>query len=221
MLEGSRSDEKRAVAAKLSRLLVIATAIFAVSSTSALAAGVQDKRVAAAPAPNPIARSSTSLIAPPAACPNQTDPTASPELQEQAMRCMTEFARAQTGLNELSDSPQLDLSAREKGADVLRCDSFSHFACAREFTYWMREVGYLSQPCWHTGENLAWGSGSYGTVRSIFQAWMRSPGHRHNILGDYEDLGLSRQAGELDGRDGADVWTAHFGSHCEGPAGQD
>jgi uncharacterized protein YkwD len=214
MLQGSRSDEKRAVSSKLSRLLVIAMAIFAVSSTGALAAGVQRKRVAAAPPANPIARSSTSLIAPPAACPNQTDPTTPPDVQEQAMRCMTEFARTQVGLNELSDSPQLDLSAREKGADVLRCDSFSHFACDREFTYWMREVGYISKSCWHTGENLAWGTGSYGTVRSIFQAWMRSPGHRHNILGDYEDLGLSRQAGELDGRDGADVWTAHFGSHC-------
>lgn len=219
MLQGARSDEKRAVASKLSRLLAVAATILAVSTASAHGAGVQHQR-AAAPPPGPVARSSTSLIAPPAACPNQTSSTATPEAQEQAMRCMTEFARAQAGLNELSDSPQLDLSAREKGADVLRCDSFSHFACDREFTYWMREVGYLSQSCWHTGENLAWGTGSYGTVRSIFQAWMRSPGHRHNVLGDYEDLGLSRQAGELDGRDGADVWTAHFGSHCEGHTGQ-
>lgn len=202
------------MASKLRRLLAIAIALFAFTSSSALAAGVQQMR-AAAPPPDPIARASTSLIAPPAACPDQAEPTASPEAQEQAMRCMTEFARDRVGLDELSDSPQLDLSAREKGADVLRCDSFSHSACDRDFTFWMRESGYISKSCWHTGENLAWGTGSYGTVRSIFVAWMRSPGHRQNILGQYEDLGLSRQVGELGGRASANVWTAHFGSHCD------
>ena len=51
-------------------------------------------------------------------------------------------------------------------------------------------------------------------MRAIFQAWMRSPGHRRNILGDYEALGLNRQVGELEGQAGTVVWTAHFGSHC-------
>jgi uncharacterized protein YkwD len=156
---------------------------------------------------------SASLIAPAAACPNQTG-AASPAAQEQAMRCMTDFARAQIGLSALGDSPQLDLSSEDKGADVLRCDSFSHTACGREFTYWMQQAGYLSETCWHVGENLAWGVGAYGTVRSIFRAWMRSPEHRHNILGDYEALGLSRQMGELEGQADTVVWTAHFGSHC-------
>ena len=130
------------------------------------------------------------------------------------MRCMTGFARTQAGLADLNDSSQLDLSAQEKAADVLRCNSFSHSACGREFTFWIRQDGYISESCWHVGENLAWGAGTYGTVRSIFRAWMRSPSHRHNILGDYEDLGLSLRVGELDGRTGTDVWTAHFGSHC-------
>jgi uncharacterized protein YkwD len=154
-----------------------------------------------------------SLIAPAAACPNQTG-AASAAAQEQAMGCMTDFARSQVGLGALADSPQLDLSAADKGTDVLRCDSFSHTACGREFTYWMREAGYLSETCWHVGENLAWGVGAYGTVRSIFRAWMQSPEHRHNILGDYEALGLSRQVGELEGQANTVVWTAHFGSHC-------
>ena len=130
------------------------------------------------------------------------------------MRCMTDFARARAGLNTLADSPQLDASATDKGSDVLRCDSFSHTACGREFTYWMREAGYMSEACWRVGENLAWGVGTYGTVRSIFQAWLRSPEHRRNILGDYEALGLSRQVGALEGHANTVVWTAHFGSHC-------
>jgi uncharacterized protein YkwD len=154
-----------------------------------------------------------SLIAPVTTCPNQTG-AASSAAQEQAMRCMTDFARSQVDLGALADSPQLDLSAEDKGADVLRCDSFSHTACGREFTYWMREAGYMSEACWHVGENLAWGIGTYGSVRSIFRAWMRSPEHRRNILGDYEALGLSRQVGELEGQADTVVWTAHFGSHC-------
>ncbi len=154
------------------------------------------------------------LIAPVATCPGQVNAAASPATQEQAMRCMTDFARAQAGLGALADAPQLDLSAQEKGADVLRCDSFSHTACGREFTYWIRQSGYMSEACWHVGENLAWGVGSYGTARSIFRAWMRSPEHRRNILGDYEALGINLQAGELEGRPGTIVWTAHFGSHC-------
>jgi uncharacterized protein YkwD len=154
-----------------------------------------------------------SLIAPVTACPDQAK-AASPVAQEQAMRCMTDFARSQAGLGALADSPQLDLSAEDKGGDVLRCDSFSHTACGREFTYWMQQAGYLSEACWRVGENLAWGVGTYGTVRSIFRAWMRSPEHRHNILGDYEALGLSRQVGELEGQADTVVWTAHFGSHC-------
>lgn len=155
-----------------------------------------------------------SMIAPVTACPDQTG-AASPTAQEQAMRCMTDFARSQVGLGALADSPQLDLSSADKGADVLRCDSFSHTACGREFTYWMREAGYMSEACWHVGENLAWGIGTYGSVRSIFRAWMRSPEHRRNILGEYEALGLSRQVGELEGQAATVVWTAHFGSHCE------
>lgn len=157
---------------------------------------------------------SASLVAPPATCPNQTNSGAPVAAQEQAMRCLTDFARARAGLGPLSDSPQLDLSSQDKGADVLRCDSFSHTACGREFTYWMREAGYMSEACWRVGENLAWGVGAYGTVRSIFQAWLRSPEHRQNILGGFEALGLSRQVGTLEGRAGTVVWTAHFGSHC-------
>jgi uncharacterized protein YkwD len=202
--------------AKLSFLVTIALAIMVATASSALATGVRYQRTVARS--DPPAQSSSSLIAPATICPNQANPAASPDAQLQSMRCMTDFARTRAGLGELDDSPQLDLSAEEKAADVLRCDSFSHTACDRDFTYWIRQSGYLSESCWHVGENLAWGTGTYGTVRSIFQAWMRSPAHRHNILGEYSDLGLSLQAGELGGLGGVDIWAAHFGSHCEGAA---
>lgn len=134
------------------------------------------------------------------------------------MRCMVDFARVQTGLAPLTPAPELEQSAGDKAGDILRCNSFSHFACGREFDYWMRQTGYTSAQCWRVGENLGWGTGGYGSVRAIFRAWMNSPGHRENILGEFTQLGVHLQVGTLEGQPGTRVWTQHFGSHCEPPA---
>jgi len=201
------------MASKLAFSVSIALVLALVVAQGALALGVRYQRTAGKGVLT--VQSGSSLIAPAPACPNQANASAPPAIQIESMRCMTDFARARVGLGELADSAQLDLSAQEKAADVLRCDSFSHTACGREFTYWIDQTGYTSQSCWHVGENLAYGTGAYGTVRSIFQAWMRSPEHRRNILGDYGDLGLSLRTGALGGLEGVKVWAAHFGSRCE------
>jgi uncharacterized protein YkwD len=155
------------------------------------------------------------MIAPAGACPDQESRAAPAAVQEQAMLCMTNFARAQVGEGALEDTATLRESAADKVGDVLGCESFSHTACGREFTYWMRATGYLSAQCWRVGENLAWGAGEYGTVRSIFRALMRSPEHRANILGDFSQVGIDLQTGPLNGSPRAGVWAQHFGSHCE------
>jgi uncharacterized protein YkwD len=197
---------------KLPSLLPVALLLALAIAPNAAAVGLGEQRVVSRPAPTPTAGR---LVAPPAACPGQESQAASTEAQERAMACMVAFARRQAGLGELADQEALARSAEDKSLDVLRCDEFSHFACGREFTYWMEETGYTSAPCWRVGENLAWGSGEYGTVRSIFTAWMRSPGHRVNILGDFEETGLSLQVGTLEGLSGTHVWAQHFGSRCE------
>ena len=130
------------------------------------------------------------------------------------MRCMTNFARAHAGLRPLGTPSDLAGAATGKAGDILGCDEFSHEACGREFTYWMERAGYLDASCWRAGENIAWGTGRLGTVRSIFDAWMHSPGHRENILGSYSQIGIGLEAGSLDGYDGAAVWVQEFGSHC-------
>lgn len=134
------------------------------------------------------------------------------------MLCMTDYARVASGQTELTTALQLEQSAGSKADDILRCDSFSHFACGRDFTYWMQQTGYTSTQCWRAGENLAWGTGGYGTVRSIFRAWMSSPGHRENILGDFVQIGIGLRVGTLAGQPRTRVWTQHFGSHCEEPS---
>lgn len=164
----------------------------------------------------PVAPSSAAgLLAPATACPGQSRLDAPAVAQAEAMLCMTNFARAKFGQPPLEEVPALTASATEKTADILSCDSFSHFACGREFSYWIRASGYLSSQCWHVGENLAWGAGSLGTVGAIFRAWMRSPEHRANLLGNYTQIGIDVESGTLEGHRGARVWTQHFGSHCE------
>lgn len=134
--------------------------------------------------------------------------------QENAMLCLIGEARERYGLPPLAQSTPLRQSAVEKGGDLLRCNEFSHTACGREFSYWIRESGYMSAECWRVGENLAWGVDGQGTVTSIFRAWMRSDTHRENILGDFEETGIDLRVDKLGGLTGVHLWTQHFGSHC-------
>jgi uncharacterized protein YkwD len=201
------------VGSKLAPILAAVVLAGLAVASSAAAVGLDDNRVVAAPH-RAAAPSAGPLIAPPAACPGEESLTARASSQERAMGCMVDFARRQLGLGELADAESLQQSALDKSADILSCDSFSHFACGREFTYWMKATGYMSTPCWHVGENLAWGTGEYGNVRSIFIAWMRSPAHRENLLGSYDETGISLLVGDLGGQPGTRVWAEHFGTHC-------
>lgn len=158
--------------------------------------------------------SAGSLVAPTSTCPGQTRLDAPTPTQERTMLCMANYARGQLGLSPLETTPELEGSAREKARDILNCDSFSHYACGRDFAYWIRASGYISTECWRAGENLAFGSGAFASVRSIFRAWMRSTEHRENILGNYAQTGLDLVSGTLEGFAGTRVWTQHFGLHC-------
>jgi uncharacterized protein YkwD len=148
-------------------------------------------------------------------CVGADDPSASIDVQEQAMLCLINSARQQAGVAKLDDYRKLDGSADNKAADILRCDQFSHEACGRDFLFWFRRAGYLSSSCWSAGENLAWGTGSLGSARSIMKAWMRSPTHRANLLSsNYAQTGISLRIGGLLGNSEAHVWVNHFGHHC-------
>jgi uncharacterized protein YkwD len=154
------------------------------------------------------------LMAPPSVCPGQSNAAAPIYRQERAMRCMTNFARRHADMAGFARSAKLSDSADRKGEDILRCDSFSHYACGRDFTFWLRRVNFIGG-CWTAGENIAWGTGELGDARSVFRAWMHSSGHRANILGgDFSQLGVSLRVGTLGSTHGAHVWVQHFGDRC-------
>lgn len=144
-------------------------------------------------------------------CAGQNDAGAPAAAQERTMLCLVNRAREGRGLEPLAAPASLARAAARKSADILRCDEFSHEACGREFTYWSERVGYRG--C-REGENIAYGSGAYAPPGSIFQMWMRSSGHRRNILGPYDDVGIGLQIGKLEGNGGAHVWTQEFGQRC-------
>jgi len=154
------------------------------------------------------------LLAPPSACPHQSQPTQPSKARLQAMLCLTNYARTHSKLARIKPSKQLTQAAAGKVGDILRCDEFSHEACGREFTYWMKQSGYLQGDCWGAAENIAWGTGTIGTPRAIMRAWLHSPGHRENILGPYTDIGIGLREGAIEGTTGAHVWVQEFGSHA-------
>jgi uncharacterized protein YkwD len=147
-------------------------------------------------------------------CPTGIGLDAPAAAQENAMLCLVGETRERHGRAPLTPSAALRQSAVEKGGDLLICNEFSHTACGREFSFWIRESGYMSAECWRVGENLAWGVDEQGTVASIFRAWMRSATHRENILGDFEETGIDLRVGQLGGLTNVHIWTQHFGSHC-------
>jgi uncharacterized protein YkwD len=183
------------------RLLVLVSslaALLAVTAGSAHAAGPYDR-----------------YLAPTTQCTPQTDRSASVDAQELAMRCMVNFARRAAGVSPLvGTNTKLMTSADRKAADILRCQQFSHTACGRPFTYHMQQVGYATG-CYGAGENIAWGSGSYGTVRSTMSGWLNSDGHRANILNPrFREHGVGLVTGTMSGYPGAAVWVNQFGYKC-------
>lgn len=151
-------------------------------------------------------------VAPTAVCPGQTTEGMSAEEQVGVMFCMTNYARSVNGLAAVSQSKPLARAAEQKSTDIVGCNEFSHEACGRPFTFWDKKYGYL-KGCWKAGENIAWGTGQYSTVGSIFTAWLQSPEHHENILGPYSEIGIGLEVGNLEGNEGAAVWTQDFGSH--------
>jgi uncharacterized protein YkwD len=155
---------------------------------------------------------SAAEVAPVEACPDQTNPGLSAEEQASVMLCMTNYARGVNGFGALKPSRRLGRAAGQKSVDILGCDEFSHYACGRDFDFWDQKFGYL-KGCWKVAENIAWGTGTYSTVRSIFTSWLESTEHHENILGPYKEIGIGLRVGELEGYEGAAVWTQDFGSH--------
>jgi hypothetical protein len=81
-------------------------------------------------------------LAPVGACGGSTDATASAVLQQRAMRCLVNWARAQHGQRSLSPSSSLQRAAALKGRGVVDCRQVSHVPCGMDATALVRRTGY-------------------------------------------------------------------------------
>jgi uncharacterized protein YkwD len=133
-----------------------------------------------------------------------------------ATLCLINAERRKRGLPKLRFNRRLAKAAGRHARDMVRGEYFSHDSPnGSDFVDRIRRAGYLRGRSggWSLGENLAWGSGSLASPRSIVRAWMRSSGHRHNILNRrFREIGVALVLdAPVDGVDRAATYVMEFG----------
>src|SRR4051794_18089481 len=107
----------------------------------------------------------------------------SPERHRAAITELVDAQRIAHGLKPLLPSGQLARSARSWAIFTRRnFGVLTHGDFARRAMRFPFVLGAMHGAHRYVGENLAFGSGGYSTPREIVRSWMRSPGHRANIL---------------------------------------
>lgn len=112
---------------------------------------------------------------------------------QRATLCLLNERRAAHGLHKLRSSRRLRHAAGRFARLMVAGGFFAHEAPNGSTPVSrIRRTSYLSGTrFWVIGENLGWGTGSLATPRLMVRAWMRSPGHRANILdGRYREIGI-------------------------------
>ena len=112
--------------------------------------------------------------------------------------------RADRGLSRLCVHPALQKAARAHSKDMIERDYFNHGNVGKRLS----KFGYR----WSTyGENILYDPGSRDSVESLFKVWMKSSGHRANILEkSFREVGIGAISGNYKGGK-ATMWTADFG----------
>ena len=107
--------------------------------------------------------------------------------------CLINQQRTHAGLTPLHDDTRLDQAARAHSQDMTARGYFDHVSPSGSTPESrVTAVGYLKGAgSWAVGENIAWGSLTLATPQEIVSSWMRSPGHRANILdARFRDSGI-------------------------------
>jgi uncharacterized protein YkwD len=150
---------------------------------------------------------------PPPGCPAADLPGGSASVRAEAVRCLVEQARAESGAAPLRRTGSLIRSARLKAIRIAGCEQFSHTPCGAPFDAPMRATGY-AHGCFEVAENLAYVEEG-ATPRTVLQLWLASPGHRRTLLdGRYRDTGVARRVASLPGTGRVELWVQHFGARC-------
>jgi len=107
---------------------------------------------------------------------------------KRATVCLLNKERRSHGLKKLKVNNKLSLASQRHTNDMARRNYFAHgnFVGRIKSARYMQGAG-----AWTVGENIAWGAGDLSTPAEIVDAWMHSPGHRHNILNSkFKEIGI-------------------------------
>lgn len=137
-----------------------------------------------------------------------------------SIKCLLNEERAKAGVPPASRSKKLQRAAQRHSDHMHNNGCFAH-QCPTEpaLDARLRGAGYLHSGLvrWSYAENIAWGTGSYGTPKSIVDAWMNSPPHRESMLnGSLRDVGVGVAKGtpSSKGADGG-LYTLDFGDKAD------
>lgn len=112
-------------------------------------------------------------------------------------------ARASAGLEPLTTNDRLMIAAQEHANDMARRRRMSHRGSDGSSPFRRIErAGYSFE---RAGENVAYGQMS---TLALMRDWMRSPGHRRNILGAFREVGAAYATDES----GTPYWCVTFGN---------
>jgi uncharacterized protein YkwD len=110
-----------------------------------------------------------------------------------AILCLHNQVRAQHKLPALRENKRLRKAAVGHSKDMVRDGFFEHTTPegVTMVDRILRAKYVREDQGWALGENLAWGTGAFGTPRGAIDAWMDSPGHRANLLRKtYREVGI-------------------------------
>lgn len=109
----------------------------------------------------------------------------------------TNEERAIENLGTLTTNEKLIRAAQMKADDMAARGYFSHITPdGKNSWYWFRQVGYNYAAA---GENLAV---NFTDSKDVTEAWMHSPSHRSNIMGEnYTEIGIATAHGTYKGKE--------------------
>jgi uncharacterized protein YkwD len=135
---------------------------------------------------------------------------------EKALVAMTNQSRAAAGLKALKVDSTLTSVARSRSKDMIVRDYFSHNIppSGKQVFSILDSKGYCYSVA---GENIGWNDyPDDSATKTIHQMFMKSAGHRANILGKRWDvIGV----GAYKGSNGKKMWTVLFADKCGSSGG--
>ena len=134
---------------------------------------------------------------------------------ERSVFCLLNRQRAKRDVPKLKRHRNLNRPSKAHSELMVRAKCFDH-ACPGEDDLGDRLIDYIAgaDGGYGYGENIAWGSGEFGSPRKIVRSWMKSEGHRRNILNRrFEHIGIGIVWGSPDPgvKGDAGTYTTDFG----------